>query len=472
MGVVNLALKRRVFGQDEQRIEAILGAFQPGAGIEEFQRLAREAEHPRIIEAAFAAAPQVPAGREIASEYDGVYKLANLLRREYAPGREDTVATGDDRSRSTSLLRRAVADVVRDYGYRETHIAAALDEPRDREQAFFVRGAGETPRDPDALFAPGQRVGLVVTAGEIEEAKALRADGGYQRAGAGSASARVMATFAEAMQTDFDGVAIGSDGRGLAVFDARRVKALGGALARRDEQLDALAQSNLMGRETVEALSGAEQRAARAWRSALAETDRRIGANREQARPVEKPAAEAVATFLREEREHAHILATRQEGPAIVERAAAVRAMAEKRSGQSPALFERLKAGEPVMFKTEAGERLRLVVTERDLDVARKMIAGEDGVQAGPTARLLALCPEAVKNPRTGASGLDSIQFSGTRAVAAYLDPAEIEKAARNGRTAAAIHDGLVGAVDASRAGVVRAKQERTIALERPGHGR
>ena len=32
-----------------------------------------------------------------------------------------------------------------------------------------------------------------------------------------------------------------------------------------------------------------------------------------------KPAAEAVATFLREEREHAHILATRQEGPAIVE---------------------------------------------------------------------------------------------------------------------------------------------------------
>ena len=121
---------------------------------------------------------------------------------------------------------------------------------------------------------------------------------------------------------------------------------------------------------------------------------------------------------------------------------------------------------------TEAGERLRLVVTERDLDVARKMIAGEDGVQAGPTARLLALCPEAVKNPRTGASGLDSIQFSGTRAVAAYLDPAEIEKAARNGRTAAAIHDGLVGAVDASRAGVVRAKQERTIALERPGHGR
>lgn len=469
--VVNLALKRRIMSQDEPRIEAILGALRPGAGIDEFQRLAREAEHPRIIEAAFAASPQIPPGREIASEYDGVYKLANLLRREYVPGREDTVATGDDRSRSASLLRRAVADVVRDYGYRETRIAAALEEPRDREQAFFVRGAGETPRDPDALFAPGQRVGLVVTPAEIAEAKALRADGGYQRAGAGSATARVMATFAEAMQTDLDGVVIGGDGRGLAVFDVRRVKALGGALARRDEQLDALAQSNLMGRESVEALSGAEQRAARAWRSALAETDRRIGANREQTPPAEKAAEEAVADLLREEREHAHILATRQEGSAIVERAAAVRAMAEKRSGKNPALFDRLKAGEPVMFATEAGERLRLVVTERDVEVARKLIAGEDGAQVGPTARVLALCPDAVKNPKTGESGLDSIHFSGARAVAAYLDPVEIERAAKGG-SAAAIRDGLVGAVDASRAGVVRAKQERSMALERPGRSR
>ena len=29
MGVVNLALKRRVFGQDEQRIEAILESCKP-----------------------------------------------------------------------------------------------------------------------------------------------------------------------------------------------------------------------------------------------------------------------------------------------------------------------------------------------------------------------------------------------------------------------------------------------------------
>jgi len=472
MAVIDLARKRRNFGLDEQRVEAILAVFRPGAGQAEFQRLAEQAEHPRIVEAAFEAAPAVPAGSEIVSEYDGVYKLATLLRREFAPERRDSVATGDDRSRTVSALRRAVGDVIRDFGYRTTEVSSVLAEPRDHELAFFVRGGDYlAARQPDELYGSGHRIGLVVTRDEVDQASCMFRDGAQHRPSDASAAARVMATFGEAMQGGLEGVRFDADGYGLAVFDARRVRAMGGMLARRDEQLNTLCEGNLIGKGAFEALKGAEHRAARAWKTALAETDRRIGASREGPAVGRAAALKLVERFLSDERAHAEILATKVAGSDLIERAAAVRAMSEKRSGAGVTLFERQKAGEPVVFATAQGERVRLLATARDLEGAQRIVAGGDSQGIGATGRALAACADAISDPKTGAVGLASVVMGQASAVAVYLDPAKVVEAARAGK-ALAIADSLPGAVDAARAAVVRAKQQKGLALEREGLSR